>query len=187
VIRTLKLDTYGCISLVNFIRSSVAAPGADAAAVAKAVMGCDATAPQSWPWRDEAHLKPVLADDPLLYSLAMGMDDDDEGEEGEAGAAPSDGAGGAAAEAEHAREVMAEMRAMQAQMAEVLSGVFSDDDAAGPAAVGPRGAAASAAAAGPRYGDLAFTTYSFTSSRVCTNQLSSHSSCPPALSTLLQY
>ena len=33
---------------------------------------------------------------------------------------------------------------------------------------------------------LAFTRYSFTSSRLCTNQSSFHSSRPPALPTLLQ-
>ena len=35
-------------------------------------------------------------------------------------------------------------------------------------------------------GKLAFTKYSFTSSRLCTNQSSFHSSRPPALPTLLQ-
>jgi len=34
---------------------------------------------------------------------------------------------------------------------------------------------------------LAFTRYSFTSSRLCTSQSSFHSSGPPALPTLLQY
>ena len=34
---------------------------------------------------------------------------------------------------------------------------------------------------------LAFTRYSFTSSRLCTSQSSFHSSGPPALSTLLKY
>jgi len=34
---------------------------------------------------------------------------------------------------------------------------------------------------------LAFTRYSFTSSRLCTNRSSSYSSHPPALPTLLQY
>jgi len=38
-----------------------------------------------------------------------------------------------------------------------------------------------------RYVSLAFTRYSFTSSRLCMNQSSLHSSGPPALPTLLQY
>jgi hypothetical protein len=116
VARTLRLDTYGCISLVNFIRRSMAAPDANAEAVAQAIAGCDVSAPQSWPWRDEMYLTPALPDDPLLYSLAMGMDgDDDEPLESDAPAT------------EHAREMMAEMRAMQAQMAEVLGGIFGDE------------------------------------------------------------
>jgi len=38
-----------------------------------------------------------------------------------------------------------------------------------------------------RSGELAFTRYSFTSSRLCTNQSAFHSSGPSALPTLLQY
>ena len=37
------------------------------------------------------------------------------------------------------------------------------------------------------YCELAFTRYCFTSTRLCTNQSSFHSSGPPALPTLLQY
>lgn len=125
VVRTLGLDTYGCISLVNFIRRSMAAPDACPEAVAKAIASCHMSAPQSWPWRDEMYLSPVLSDDPLLYSLAMGMDEDDD-ELVETEALPAAGA-----EAEHAREMMAEMRAMQAQMAEVLGGLFGEESDAG--------------------------------------------------------
>jgi len=39
----------------------------------------------------------------------------------------------------------------------------------------------------PNPRSLAFTRYSFTSSRLCTSQSSFHSSRPPALPTLLQY
>jgi len=47
-----------------------------------------------------------------------------------------------------------------------------------------RSHAAAAEAVSP---NLAFTRYSFTSSRLCTSQSSFHSSGPPALPALLQY
>ena len=71
LIRRLKLDLYDKMKLVNFLRRSLRAPGADVAAVVAAVVACQPGAPEPWPWSEDTNLQPVLADDPLLYSLSM--------------------------------------------------------------------------------------------------------------------
>ena len=81
LIGRLKLDLYDKMKLVNFLRTSLRTPGADVAAVVATVVACQPGAPESWPWSEDTYLQPVLADDPLLYSLSMGDDEADEAEE----------------------------------------------------------------------------------------------------------
>ena len=81
LIRRLKLDLYDKMKLVNFLRKSLRAPGADVAAVVAAVVACQPGAPEPWPWSEDSNLQPVLADDPLLYSLSMDDEEPDEAEE----------------------------------------------------------------------------------------------------------
>ena len=81
LIRRLKLDLYDKMKLVNFLRKSLRAPGADVAAVVAAVVACEPGAPEPWPWSEDTNLQPVLADDPLLYSLSMDDEEPDEAEE----------------------------------------------------------------------------------------------------------
>ena len=81
LIRRLKLDLYDKMKLVNFLRKSLRAPGADVAAVVAAVVACQPGAPEPWPWSEDTNLQPVLADDPLLYSLSMDDEEPDEAEE----------------------------------------------------------------------------------------------------------
>lgn len=57
-----KVDEYDTIRVVNYIRSLVqSAPAKYASATAFAIEG--------QPWKDEQYLKPVLENDPLLFSL----------------------------------------------------------------------------------------------------------------------
>ena len=81
LIARLKLDLYDKMKLVNFLRTSLRTPGADVAAVVAAVVACQPGAPELWPWSDDTNLQPVLADDPLLYSLSMDDEEADEAEE----------------------------------------------------------------------------------------------------------
>jgi hypothetical protein len=81
LIGRLKLDLYDKMKLVNFLRTSLRAPGADVAAVVAAVVACQPGAPEPWPWSEDTYLQPVLADDPLLYSLSMDDEEADEAEE----------------------------------------------------------------------------------------------------------
>ena len=81
LIGRLKLDLYDKMKLVNFLRTSLRTPGADVAAVVAAVVACQPGAPELWPWSDDTNLQPVLADDPLLYSLSMDDEEADEAEE----------------------------------------------------------------------------------------------------------
>ena len=83
VIGRLRLDLYGRMKLVNYLRTSVSKPGADAAALVAAVNACVPGAPSAWPWSDDAYLQPALPDDPLLYSLTA-EDADEEAAEDDA-------------------------------------------------------------------------------------------------------
>ena len=139
VIRKLALDTYGCIALVNFIRASMAAPGSDAAAVAKAVNDCDTSLRQAFPWRDDKYMQPVLEDDPLLYSLAAGVEDDDDDQDpAEGGRLISAKSGSEDSGSEQMNAMMAEMRAMQAQMAGILGDFVGGDETNAPLGRGER-------------------------------------------------
>ena len=62
-------------------RRSVRKPGADTAALVASVVACEPGAQEPWPWSDDAYLQPVLADDPLLYTLSMDDEEQDEAEE----------------------------------------------------------------------------------------------------------
>ena len=81
IIRRLRLDMYDRMRLVNYLRSSVRKPGADTTALVASVVACEPGAQEPWPWSDDAYLQPVLADDPLLYTLSMDDEEQDEAEE----------------------------------------------------------------------------------------------------------
>eukprot|EP00752_Nemacystus_decipiens_P010411 g9278.t1 len=79
-IRTkLGLDFYGCVKLVNYIRTEVAA-GSEPKAIESAVVSSEGSA-----FADEKYLRPALEDDALLLSLEelllKGDNDNDNGNE----------------------------------------------------------------------------------------------------------
>ncbi|KAL1498887.1 hypothetical protein AB1Y20_013411 [Prymnesium parvum] len=122
VVRDHRLDLYGRVKLVNFVRASVIA-GASPADVLAAVGGAEAPRP----WEDEKYLVPVLPDDPLLYSLSAAA----------AGGARGASGVGVAAEAEKMEEEEEEeeeaaiaaaalhetVAQMRREMSELLSGL----------------------------------------------------------------
>ena len=81
IIGRLRLDLYGRMKLVNYLRTSVGKPGADAATLVAAVNACAPGAPSAWPWSDDAYLQPALPDDPLLYSLTAADADEEAAED----------------------------------------------------------------------------------------------------------
>ena len=65
----LKLDIYGRVRLVNYVRSRAAAADESAAIVKSVKEGASSSNGATWPWADDKFLVPVLPEDPLLYSL----------------------------------------------------------------------------------------------------------------------
>uniref|UniRef100_A0A0A8Y1H4 Probable protein arginine N-methyltransferase 3 n=1 Tax=Arundo donax TaxID=35708 RepID=A0A0A8Y1H4_ARUDO len=89
IVRELGLDFYGCIKLINFIRSKVAENKCWSCGQAFSCNSelCSHLQAQEThqieghvPWEDDAYLKPFMEDDSLLHSLSI--DDDDEDEDG---------------------------------------------------------------------------------------------------------
>ena len=82
VVAELRLDIYGRVKLVNYVRRGIAA-GTSPSAIVATVHAARADGATARPWDDDEYLKPVVPDDPLLYSLgapANGGDAfDDEG------------------------------------------------------------------------------------------------------------
>eukprot|EP00903_Cladosiphon_okamuranus_P008475 g8142.t1 len=104
----LGLDFYGCVKLVNYVRTEVAA-GSNAKAIEAAVVSSQGSA-----FADEKYLRPALEDDALLLSLEeLLLNGDNENENGDdklltaTSAASASAASAAAAAAEGAEEQMA--------------------------------------------------------------------------------
>ena len=69
----LRLDIYGRVKLINYVRSrSADQPATVATDLQKAAAGPRA----SWPWNGDQYFTPVVAEDPLLCSLGDADDDD---------------------------------------------------------------------------------------------------------------
>ncbi|GJM99699.1 hypothetical protein PR202_ga16824 [Eleusine coracana subsp. coracana] len=73
IVKELGLDFYGCIKLINFVRSKVAENS------------CWSLHPVekyqiegNVPWDDDIYLKPFMEDDSLLHSLSIDDDDDED-------------------------------------------------------------------------------------------------------------
>ncbi|VAH43317.1 unnamed protein product [Triticum turgidum subsp. durum] len=71
VVRELGLDFYGCIKLINFVRSKVAENKGWSCAEISQLDG-------KVPWAEDSYLKPFMEDDSLLHSLSIFDDEDDE-------------------------------------------------------------------------------------------------------------
>ncbi|KAI5008313.1 hypothetical protein ZWY2020_009361 [Hordeum vulgare] len=71
LVRELGLDFYGCIKLINFVRSKVAENKSWSCAEISQLEG-------KVPWADDSYLKPFMEDDSLLHSLSIFDDEDDE-------------------------------------------------------------------------------------------------------------
>ncbi|KAM3364396.1 hypothetical protein ACQJBY_014625 [Aegilops geniculata] len=65
------LDFYGCIKLINFVRSKVAENKCWSCAEISQLEG-------KVPWAEDSYLKPFMEDDSLLHSLSIFDDEDDE-------------------------------------------------------------------------------------------------------------
>ncbi|KAL6854562.1 hypothetical protein ACP4OV_019124 [Aristida adscensionis] len=85
IVRESGLDFYGCIKLINFVRSKVADNKCWSCGQA---FSCNRElcshlhAPRidgKVPWEDDSYLKPFMENDSLLHSLSMDDDDDEEG------------------------------------------------------------------------------------------------------------
>ncbi len=87
---------YGCVRLVNYLRSRVAEGAVPVATAAEcAVLRDEVVGGANGVWTEERHLLPVLPGDALLFALSFGDDDDDGG--GDAVGGPVGGGAGAAA------------------------------------------------------------------------------------------
>ncbi|KAM3383947.1 hypothetical protein ACQJBY_008537 [Aegilops geniculata] len=71
LVRELGLDFYGCIKLINFVRSKVAENKGWSCAEISQLEG-------KVPWAEDSYLKPFMEDDSLLHSLSIFDDEDDE-------------------------------------------------------------------------------------------------------------
>lgn len=71
VVRELGLDFYGCIKLINFVRSKVAENKCWSCAEISQLEG-------KVPWAEDSYLKPFMEDDSLLHSLSIFDDEEDE-------------------------------------------------------------------------------------------------------------
>ncbi|RLN35361.1 putative protein arginine N-methyltransferase 3 [Panicum miliaceum] len=89
IVKELGLDFYGCIKLINFVRSKVAENkcwSCGQAFSSNTELCSHLHALENYriegkvPWKDDMYLKPFMEDDSLLHILSM--DDDDEDEEG---------------------------------------------------------------------------------------------------------
>lgn len=81
VAKDLRLDIYGRVKLVNYVRARAAA-GDQPKAIVQAVSQAAGGERASWPWVGDEYLMPVVEEDPLLYSLGAPVSGD-----GDAGAA----------------------------------------------------------------------------------------------------
>ncbi|TKW32110.1 hypothetical protein SEVIR_2G148300v4 [Setaria viridis] len=88
IVKELRLDFYGCIRLINFVRSKVAENkcwSCGQAFSSNTELCSHLHALENYliegkvPWEDDVYLKPFMEDDSLLHSLFM--DDDEEDEE----------------------------------------------------------------------------------------------------------
>lgn len=86
-VKELGLDFYGCIKLINFIRSKVAEKKCWSCgqAFSSNIEQCSHLHPVEncliegkVPWADDVYLKPFMEDDSLLHSLSIDDDDDDD-------------------------------------------------------------------------------------------------------------
>ena len=154
LIGRLKLDLYDKMKLVNFLRTSLRTPGADVAAVVATVVACQPGAPESWPWSEDTYLQPVLADDPLLYSLSM---DDDEADEAEEQADALEAVGAlhetVALMRQEMRAVLSGLDDVPARSSARSSEADADADADGGAAASAQAPAEGTAAEGPTEGE----------------------------------
>ncbi|EMS48725.1 putative protein arginine N-methyltransferase 3 [Triticum urartu] len=71
LVRELGLDFYGCIKLINFVRSKVAENKCWSCPEISQLEG-------KVPWAEDSYLKPFMEDDSLLHSLSIFDDEDDE-------------------------------------------------------------------------------------------------------------
>ncbi|PKU87939.1 probable protein arginine N-methyltransferase 3 [Dendrobium catenatum] len=82
VIRDLRLDFYGSLKLINYIRSQVAMNKCRSGYVLFKNFTCLHDADNikkdgKFPWDEESYLKPFIIDDALLHSFANDEDEDD--------------------------------------------------------------------------------------------------------------
>ena len=150
----LRLDIYGRVQLVNYVRTLAGQASASPADIVKAVKQAAAGDRKSWPWAEERFMKPVLAEDPLLYSLgaptgATAADDVEMEAEETPAAVASLGAGGAAASAaaggeeQQSAALLETIQLMRSEMVTMLG--LSEEDVSDGA---PRPAGASDGSAG---------------------------------------
>ncbi|XP_062199744.1 probable protein arginine N-methyltransferase 3 [Phragmites australis] len=87
IMRELRLDFYGCIKLINFVRSKVAENKCWSCGQAFSTSNelCSHLhALETYkiegkvPWEDDAYLKPFMEDDSLLHSLSVDSDEDED-------------------------------------------------------------------------------------------------------------
>ena len=144
----LGLDQVGTIRLINYIRAAVAGGGDPRAALQAA-----AAAPaESAPWAaDEAYLRPVLADDELMFHDWEGEGEEAGGAAGAAaGAAAGGEAGGAGAGGPELQRLAAENEQLRGMLEALRAVVLADDSVRELVDEAAAGAAAAAAAgAGP--------------------------------------
>ncbi|OEL26192.1 putative protein arginine N-methyltransferase 3 [Dichanthelium oligosanthes] len=90
IVKELGLDFYGCIRLINFVRSKVAENkccSCGQAFSSNTELCSHLHALENYqiegkvPWEDDVYLKPFMEDDPLLHSLSMEDDEEEEEEE----------------------------------------------------------------------------------------------------------
>lgn len=126
VAHSLQLDMYGCIQLINFIRSNGQTPSETTQLVASA-------SEQPWPWASEQFFRPVLEDDPLLYSLpSMVLAKSAAGTSEGANADDDDEEAADAAAAAHAMAATAELGELDAisMMRSQMAAVIGSEDGA---------------------------------------------------------
>ncbi len=70
-----RLDIYGRVKLVNYVRA-LHAEGKSPLAIVASIHAAHGDAAAARPWEDDRYLMPVTPDDPLLYSLGSPVDGD---------------------------------------------------------------------------------------------------------------
>ena len=109
----LKLDIYGRVKLVNYVRKNLIDQLYPEAVVAVVKQAAETDNP---PWNDDKYLMPAIPDDPLLYSLGSPMGGDDVfGDDSEL----PGGIGGADAE-EQSGLLLETIQQMRTEMASLL-------------------------------------------------------------------